>query len=323
VRRNRPESGQSTVEWTALVLLVALVLTAVLAVAGARPPGVSLATAVLERMVCAVHLSADCRSEPKLIEGHGDEIARLLRAHAPTLLYEEGMTALPVDFRRCREDGCAAGAGDGSITRSDSGEPVVAFTHAVDCRPGRAAASEPAGADCSGSRAGNIYLQYWLYYPGSATAEGSTPLKGAIRDVSKKLGKPSHHPDDWESYQVRVGPGGRSARASSHHRYSYELNGGVLIPGHRIERGPGGKLRVSRRPEIVNGWGPDMGTLYVSGGSHAGNARVNRRVSRSTGGHRLRLIPLRRIAAGDESDFAVTPPWRKRVFLDPEYEGTD
>jgi hypothetical protein len=322
MRRRGSESGQSTVEWTALVLLVALLLTGVLAVVGVRPPGLPFATAVLERMVCAVHLSADCREEPKLIENHGEEIARLLRAHAPTVLYEDGMTALPVDYRGCRSDGCAGGAGDGPVTRSDSGEPVVAFTHAVDCRPGRAAASEAAGADCSGSRAGNLYLQWWFYYPGSATAEGSTFLKRPIRRVSSAVGKPSYHPDDWESYQVKVTPTGRYARASSHHGYSYEL-GGALIPGHRIRRGPGGRLRIKREPEVVNGWGPDIGTLYVSGGSHAGNARVDRRISRSTGGHRLRLIPLRRIAVGDETEFAVTPPWRKRVFLDPEYEGTD
>jgi hypothetical protein len=53
-----------------------------------------------------------------------------------------------------------------------------------------------AGADCSGRRRGNLYLQYWFYYPGSATAEGSTPLKPAIRQVSAALGKPSFHPDD-------------------------------------------------------------------------------------------------------------------------------
>lgn len=310
-------------EWVALVLLVALLLTATVAAIGLRPPGASIAGVVLERLVCAVRLTEDCREEPKLVDAYGDDTAALLRAHAPTLLYEDGMTALPIDYRRCRADACAAGAGDGPVTRSNSDEPVVAFTHAVDCRSGHAGASEAAGADCSGERAGNLYLSYWFYYPGSATAEGSTPLKGPIRKASAKLGKPTFHPDDWESYQVRIGPAGRLARASSHHSYSYELGGGGLIPGHRLARGARGSVRLTRKPEIVNGWGPDLGTLYVSGGSHAGNARVNRPISRTTRGHRLHLIPLGEIARGDQSEFAVTPPWRKRVFFDPEYEGTD
>ena len=93
----------------------------------------------------------------------------------------------------------------------------MAFTHVVDCR--ESAPGSPA-ADCSGERSGNLYLQYWFYYPGSATGEGSTPLKGAIRTASSAVGKPSHHRDDWESFQVRIEPGGRRySRASSHHGY--------------------------------------------------------------------------------------------------------
>jgi len=303
----------------ALIALVALMLGSLLWAAGLMRTGLALPQTILERLVCAVHLTQDCRDEPKLGEAYGDEIAHLIRAHAPALLYEEGMTALPVDYRRCRADACAARAGDGAVTRSDADEPVVAFTHAIDCRRG----APPSGANCSGARAGNLYLSYWFYYPGSATAEGSTPLKRPIRKVSTALGKPTFHPDDWESYQVRIGPAGSFARASSHHSYSYELGGGGLIPGHRLERGPGGSIRLTRRPEVVNGWGPNLDTLYISGGSHAGNARVNREISRSTKDHRVRLIPLRRIAVNDPTSFAVTPPWRKRVFVDPEYAGTD
>ena len=35
------------------------------------------------------------------------------------------------------------------------------------------------------------------------------------------------------------------------------------------------------------------------------------------------LIPLTEIARSDRTPFAVTPPWRKRVYFDPEYSGTD
>ena len=289
------------------------------AVTGAVPR-VPLAGAILERLVCAVRLADDCRSEPALRASYGDDLAVALRAHAPTLLYEPGMTALPVDFRRCRADRCAAGEEDGHVIRSRDGQRTVAFTHVVDCRPD---APRTAGFHCSGERRGNLYLQYWFYYPGSATAEGTTPLKPLIRRGSAAIGKPSYHPDDWESYQVRIGPDGRSARASSHHWYSYELGGSGFIPGHRLFRRPDGTIGLKRRPEPVNGWGPEMGTLYVSGGSHAGNARVNRAVSRSTRDGRLILIPLARIARSDTTAFAVTPPWRKEVFFDPEYAGTD
>ncbi|MGH2923389.1 MAG: hypothetical protein ACRDKH_05100 [Solirubrobacterales bacterium] len=277
---------------------------------------------MLERLVCAVRLSENCRAAPKLERAYDAELAALLQARAPTILYEPGMRALPVDYRRCRADPCAEGGEEGHQARAREGEPVTAFTHVVDCRRERAARSEAAGVDCSGPRRGNLYLHYWFYYPGSATAEGSTPLKPAIREVSAALGKPSHHRDDWESYQVRIGPGGSFARASSHHGHGYELGSDRLIPGFRLDtRGRG--LALVRSPRVENGWGPETGTLYVSGGSHAGSARIYRRVARATKDHRVRLIPLRWIAAGDRTDFAVTPPWRKRVFFDPEHAGTD
>ena len=145
--------------------------------------------------------------------------------------------------------------------------------------------------DCSGPRARHLYLQYWFYYPGSATAEGSTPLKGPIRKVSTALGHSTFHPDDWESYAVRLGPDGRFARASAHHGY--------------------------------DGWGQELGTVYVSGGSHAGRARTHRTVSRTTKDHRLELIPIETLIGRETTTFAITPPWRKHVYRDPEYAGTD
>ncbi len=267
----RGRTGQSAVEWVGLLALVALLLGAVLVAAGARLPGATVADAIAERLVCAVRLSEDCRREPHLVAAYDRETADLLRVHSPTIRFEEGMTALPVDYRRCREDGCAAG-GDGTVARTDSRGAVAAFTHVI-------------------RRGGTTYLQYWFYYPGSATAEGSTPLKGVIRKVSSAVGKPSFHQDDWESFQIRIDRRGRFARASSHHGY-----------------GPG--------------WVPDPGVLYVSGGSHAGQARPVRD-GRRTKDHRLVLIPIEQIARIDRTRFAVTPPWLKKVYRDPEYGGTD
>ncbi len=72
-----------------------------------------------------------------------------------------------------------------------------------------------------------------------------------------------------------------------------------------------------------NGWGPRTGLLLVSGGSHAGNAAGGERGGRFTPGRRVHLVPLEPIADRDRSVFAVEPPWRKKVWFDPEAEGTD
>jgi hypothetical protein len=138
--------------------------------------------------------------------------------------------------------------------------------------------------------------------------------------VSQALGHSSYHPDDWEGYQVRIGPGGSSARASAHHGYSYELDGPV-IP-YTLARNREG-WRLERTPTRVNDWGPEGDTYYISCGSHAGTARVRRSVSRSTKDGRLVLIPLETLPGRDRYTFAVTAPWRKRVYFDPEYAGTD
>jgi hypothetical protein len=290
------------VEWVALIALLSLTMAALASLAGPRLRGVALAHAIGERIVCAVRLTEDCREEPKLRAAHGSEVAALLRAQAPALLYERGMRTLPVDFRRCRLDTCAQGAAAGSVTRTGRGLRVVAFTHVIDCRAGREAGTEAWGGECSPPRAGNLYLQYWLYYPGSATAEGSTPLKAPIRRVSTALGHPTYHRDDWEGYQVRIGPDGTDVRATSHHGY--------------------------------NGWERGGDRYYISGGSHAGRPLAGRvrswiplrppaTVARSTKDGRLVLIPIETLRERDSYSFAVNPPWRKRVYLDPEYAGTD
>jgi hypothetical protein len=288
---------------------------------GLRPPGTALAHEIGERIVCAVRLTEDCANEPRLRAANGDEAAALLRAHAPALLYEDGMTALPVDFRQCRSDACAEGPGSGAVTRSREGLRTVAFTHVIDCRPGHVASTEAWGGVCAGPRAGNLYLQYWLYYPGSATGEGSTPLKGPIRRMSTALGHSSYHSDDWEGYQVRIGRGASFARATAHRGYSYELDS-PLVP-YTLTRGPSGAWRWERTPAPINGWGPEGDTYYISGGSHAGAARVQRSLSRTTKDGRLVLIPLETLHGREGNSFAVSPPWRKRVYFDPEYGGTD
>jgi hypothetical protein len=304
------ERGQGTVELVGLLGVVALALVGLLAT-GAAVPGGALAREVGSRILCAAALADGCGDEPLLIATYGDEVGRLVREHVPTIAFEEGSRALPVDWRRCRVPECGDGAEAGLVHRSDERLPVTAFVHVVDCREEAREASEAAGFDCSGGRAGSLYVQYWLYYANSTT--GQLPVVGPLDE----------HDDDWESVGIRIGPDGRVAeRASSHHGYNYErsaFNGGSdagLDPVREAAEDTG--LREE------NGWGPETGLLEVSGGSHAGNVGTDGdRGTRFIPGRRVHLVPLEPIAAHSHSTFAVVPPWLKSVWRDPEAPGTE
>jgi hypothetical protein len=304
------ERGQSTLEWVGTALVVAALFLALLA-AGTALPGGSLARAIAARILCAAALADGCGDEPGLIAAYGTEVGKLARRHMPTLLFETGSRALPIDFRRCRSSRCGDGTARGLVHRSDAGLPVTAFVHVVDCRPGEGERSEAEGADCSGPRAGNLYLQYWLYYADSATLRG-VPVAGEA----------GYHRDDWESVQLRVDPEGHvEERASSHHGY----NDGLSVRNWGSDAGVGplrdaAKALGARRE---NGWGPETHLLLVSGGSHAGNTVGFAGVDRFTPGRRVHLVPLEPIATPGSPAFAISPPWRKRVWADPEYAGTD
>jgi hypothetical protein len=294
----RSERGQGTVEWIGLVLLLSLAMLAAMAV-GVRVPGASLARAVADRITCAASLADGCGDEPTLIAAYGTEVGKLVRQHMPTLAFEEGSQALPVDFRRCRRSECSDGTGEGLVHKSDERLPVTAFVHVIDCREGEAERTEADGADCSGERAGNLYVQYWTYYADSATLRG-VPIAG----------KKGYHADDWESVQFRFRPDGKvDQRASSHHGYNHSRG---------IDNWGSDTGIVPR-----DGWGPATNLLFVSGGSHAGNAIAFPEIPRFTPGRRVHLIPLEQIAASSTAAFAVSPPWLKKVWFDPEAEGTD
>ena len=323
MRQPHGESGQATVEWVGLVSLLALLIAALVSALGlaGQLPGAALARAVAAKLVCAAHLGDGCGGSP-IGDAYGAELAALVQGHAPTVRYEPGMRTLPVDYRRCRQDACAEGAESGSIWHSRAGEPVVAFTHTIDCRAGAAAGSsgEETTADCSGTRAGKLYLQYWFYYPGSATAEGSIPgVKDGIRWASTKLGKPTFHRDDWESYQLRIDPSGEVlSRASSHQGHVYSGGARDAVRGGRGETLEGPRRSGSLLP---GKWGPSTGSLYVSGGSHAGRVSTGEPVDRTTPASRITLVPLEAVDQAGYR-FAVTPPWLKRLWRDPEAAGT-
>ncbi len=323
-------------------VVVSTALGLILALATGRFAAVGLARAIVTRLICVTDLGSSCPAGGALVAAYGPELASVVRESAPRIAYEAGMSELPVDFRSCRDRGCGEGRDAGRVWRSDAGEPAAAFVHVVDCRTPRAReAGAKSGYDCSGG-AGNLYVQYWLYYGDSATSPWS--------DLP---GRPGFHRDDWESYQVRIAEDGSEARASSHHSYAYR----------------GGPLNWPSDAGVISksAWGEATGRLYVSAGSHAGHVyepprlaiergvrtagragamltaaavrgevgvasprgrvRVRfvapRRPARWTPAARLRLIPIEELGIGARrTGFAVVPPWRKPVYRDPEDEGT-
>jgi hypothetical protein len=287
------ERGQGTVEWVGLVALVALLLVALVGV-GARVPGTTLARALASRMLCAVAMGDGCGDEPALIAAYGSDVGKLVRRHMPTILFERGSRAMPVDFRRCREVVCGDGTARGLVHETDAGLPVTAFVHVID-------------------RDGSLYIQYWLYYADSATLRG-VPIAG----------DEGYHRDDWEGVQIRIAPNGEvDERASSHHGYNYVQSLANAGSDTGIDPLKDVAEAVGARPG--NGWGTETRLLVVSGGSHAGNTNGFLRIDRVTPGRRVHLVPLEPIAAAEGSayGFAISPPWRKRVWRDPEAEGTD
>jgi hypothetical protein len=304
------ERGQATVEWLGTLGMVALLLVGLVA-AGARVPGSSLARSVASRILCAAAMADGCGDEPMLIAVYGTEIGKLVRRHMPTLAFEEGSRAVPVDFRHCRSIACGDESARGLVHRTDRRLPVTAFVHVLDCRPDAAERAEADGTDCSGERAGNLYIQYWTYYADSATLR-SIPV----------VGEEGYHPDDWEGVQIRIRPDGSiDERASSHDGYNYDE--GTANWGSDIGAGALRGLAEGAGIRPVAGWGPETHLLFVSGGSHAGNAFDARDIERLTPHGRVHLIPLEPIAASSKAHFAISPPWRKKVWRNPEAEGTD
>lgn len=146
------ERGSASVEQAGLAALIALLLLAAIAAVageGRIDAGRGLAGALAKRIACAPRLPGPCRHHP-LVPAYGWPLARLARALAPaptTRLGPSGLPLVPVDFRRCRRESCAAAAGS-HVTAS--GRRTTAFTQLLDRRPSL----------------GWVELVYWLYRPG-------------------------------------------------------------------------------------------------------------------------------------------------------------
>jgi hypothetical protein len=259
---HRAQAGQATVEWSGLLLALAFAFAA-LTLTVARTDAWGVGDGVVHALVCAVGGGCDQRDSLEL--AYGGELAAAVRSHAPNVVYEHRSAALPIDFRRCRETGCSDGSDAArAIDRSRSGLPVTAFTRVVDRR----------------KAGGDLYLQYWFYYPESFTA-------GIGRIFGDRW--PGFHRDDWEGYQVRISPGGAvAARATAH--------GGYASP-----------------------WTTSGGWYRVSGGSHAGQVVGGLpQGERVTYASKLALVPLERLTGTRRYSFAVAPPWLKDVYSSPE-----
>src|SRR3954464_11714786 len=192
------ETGQATIEWTAVLLLVALTLGAAIAFLPVID-GRSFGSFLAHSIVCAIRGGCD-DGNGALADAYGSPDAELVRRFAPNIVYEPGTHTLPIDFRRCRSHHCSDAPDDPSLEVSRSTRrrvPAAAFTHVA--RSG-----------------GETFLQYWFYYPDSpSTFLGSHALLKHLPG-----GDPADHKHDWEGYQVRVGSDGRaSVRATSHHNY--------------------------------------------------------------------------------------------------------
>ena len=252
--------GQASIDWLAVVGLVALVF-------GAGAAVVHPARVLRAALPRARAASLPPRDPPDpLAVAYGSRVAAEVRRRAPGLVYERGMHDVPVDPRLCRARRCAEEAG-----------AVTLFTHVV--RDGT-----------------TTYVQYWEYFPDSVWN-----------------GIAGRHADDWESYQVRIDAAGHvSARASAHHGYT----------GRRI----GPDLNVNQvDPELVpaaarGGWTAPTGWLRIAHGSHAGYVARGPLGRRFTPAGEVQLVPLE--TARLTARYAIVPPWRKRVYADPESAAT-
>jgi hypothetical protein len=309
----RSESGQATVEWTGLVLLVGLALAALVAV-GPRIDGRSFGGFLTHAIVCAARGGCD-DGDAGLASQYGSGDAALLRQYAPNIVYEPGTFTLPVDFRECRSHVCSDAPDDDMLDAHSSlrgGVRATAFTHVVHSN-------------------GETFLQYWFYYPDSTTTVANAA--GIWHHVDDSVHRdphssyPGYHEDDWEGYQVRIDAAGNaSVRASSHHGY-----------------------QGCKQSRCHNKWTPWTGWTRVSRGSHAGhiplrdrggglafdNLRVTIRPhddepvypgvdfdERTTTAAGLRLVPVEPLAGGSWAWDGITPPWKKEVYTDPRSGST-
>jgi hypothetical protein len=143
--------GAASIESVGLALLIALLVLAAgaAALAGPLDGGRELASTVGRKIRCATQLPGPCWRDP-LTLAYGRPLGGLVRALAPSPAVRpapSGVGLLPVDFRVCRRESCAASIGSPRVTASN--RRVTAFTSVRDRRRER----------------GRVEVTYWLYRP--------------------------------------------------------------------------------------------------------------------------------------------------------------
>jgi hypothetical protein len=305
----RSEHGQATVEWTGVVLLVALVLGAAVAFVPAVD-GRSFGSALAHAILCSSRGGCD-DGRDALALAYGRSDAELLRRFAPNIVYEPGTHTLPVDFRRCRSHRCSDAPDDPSLEANQSrrGVPAAAFTHVV-------------------RRGGETFLQYWFYYPDSNTVLGPSSAIWNNSPLALAGRYPGFHRDDWEGYQVRIGAGGQAVvRATSHEGYQgckqreCENKWTALTGWTRVSKGShaghiplepqlvrDGRVQLELDWSLLRPYG--YRPLYPGVDLH----------ERTTGATGLDLIPIETlppaVLSGTKWD-GMDPPWLKEVYLHP------
>jgi hypothetical protein len=303
------ERGQATVEWSGLVLLVAIALAALVALVPVVD-GRSLGSQLAHSIVCATR--GDCRrGHDRLVGTYGEADAELLRRFAPNIVYEPGTHTLPVDFRQCRSHRCSDAPDDPGLdtSRSNRGVAAAAFTRVV--RAG-----------------GETFLQYWFYYPDSNTVLGPSSAVWNNSPLALAGRYPGFHEDDWEGYMVRIARDGRAyVRATSHSGYQgckqreCRNHWAAWTGWTRVSKGShAGHIPLERErryaslDELMHGGNVEVTTgyrpLYPGVDLH----------ERTTGGAALDLIPIETLPPAVLSDTqwdGISPPWLKEVYLDP------
>jgi hypothetical protein len=304
------QGGQATIEWTAVVLLVAGVLAAAVAFVPAVD-GRSLGGALAHAITCSARGQCD-GGDSRLVRAYGLSDAELVRRFAPNIVYEPGTHTLPVDFRRCRSHTCSDAPDDQSLDtgRSNRGVPAAAFTHVVHT-------------------GGETFLQYWFYYPDSNSVVGPSSALWNHSPAVLAARYPGFHRDDWEGYQVRLRNGEDAAvRATSHFGYQ----GCKQRRCHNRWAGWTGWTRVSKgshaghiplEPELSRDGHVRLTLSNVSLLEAYGYRPLYPGVDlheRTTSAAELDLVPIETLPPSVLSDTqwdGISPPWLKEVYLEP------
>jgi hypothetical protein len=167
------QRGAASVEHAGLALLIAMLLLAAVAALASSPPpeeARELGTSLARKLRCAPRLPGPCWRDP-LTEAYGRPLAGLVRALAPqptARIGASGEPLLPVDFRHCRSESCAApGESEGPTA---SNRRVTAFTSVEDDR----------------RSGGPVRVTYWLYRPGLGWERAVRPANAADVEAAAK-----------------------------------------------------------------------------------------------------------------------------------------